>query len=65
VVTEFEFTLHQVGSSALLVQLFYALEDGPSVLGNWRDLLARPTGLKDRYDPDNVFHRNHNIRPSR
>jgi FAD/FMN-containing dehydrogenase len=40
VVTEFEFDLHQVGTAALLVDLFYTPQDAPGVLRRWRDLLA-------------------------
>jgi FAD/FMN-containing dehydrogenase len=40
VVTEFEFTLHQVGTAALLVDLFYTPEDAPGALGRWRELLT-------------------------
>ena len=39
VVTEFEFELHQVGTAALLVDLFYRLEDAPAALRSWRELL--------------------------
>jgi FAD/FMN-containing dehydrogenase len=39
VVTEFEFTLHQVGTQALLVDLFYTPEDAPAALRTWRELL--------------------------
>jgi FAD/FMN-containing dehydrogenase len=40
VVTEFEFALHQVGAAALLVDLFYTLEDAPAALRRWRELIA-------------------------
>jgi FAD/FMN-containing dehydrogenase len=40
VVTEFEFHLHQVGTAALLVELFYAPPDASAVLRRWRELLA-------------------------
>jgi FAD/FMN-containing dehydrogenase len=39
VVTEFEFELHQVGTAALMVDLFYAPEDAAAVLARWRDLI--------------------------
>jgi FAD/FMN-containing dehydrogenase len=40
VVTEFEFMLHQVGTAALLVDLFYGPQDAPGALRTWRELLA-------------------------
>jgi FAD/FMN-containing dehydrogenase len=40
VVTEFEFDLHQVGTAALLVDLFYTPEDTPTMLRRWRELIA-------------------------
>jgi FAD/FMN-containing dehydrogenase len=40
VVTEFEFRLHQVGTSALVVDLFYPPQDAPAALRSWRGLLA-------------------------
>jgi FAD/FMN-containing dehydrogenase len=39
VVTSFEFQLHQVGTAALLVDLFYAPQDAPAALRRWRELL--------------------------
>jgi FAD/FMN-containing dehydrogenase len=40
VVTEFEFGLHPVGTAALLVDLFYRLEEAPAALRRWREVLA-------------------------
>jgi FAD/FMN-containing dehydrogenase len=40
VVTEFEFDLHQAGTAALLVDLFYEPRDAPAALRNWRGLAA-------------------------
>jgi FAD/FMN-containing dehydrogenase len=40
VVTEFEFDLHQVGTAALVVDLFYAPQDAPAALRHWRGLIA-------------------------
>jgi FAD/FMN-containing dehydrogenase len=39
VVTGFEFEIHQVGTAALLVDLFYDPDDGPAVLRRWADLI--------------------------
>lgn len=39
VVTRFEFRLHPMGGSVLMVDLFYEPSDGPMVLRGWRDLL--------------------------
>jgi FAD/FMN-containing dehydrogenase len=40
VVTEFEFELHQVGTAALLVDLFYAPQDAPAAMRTWSGLIA-------------------------
>jgi FAD/FMN-containing dehydrogenase len=40
VVTEFEFQLHQIGTAALLVDLFYPPQDAPRALRRWRELIA-------------------------
>ena len=39
VVTEFEFTLHPVGTAALLVDRFYTPQDAPAALRRWRELI--------------------------
>jgi FAD/FMN-containing dehydrogenase len=39
VVTEFTFRLHPTTGRALSVDLFFAPEDGPQVIGGWRDLV--------------------------
>ena len=40
VVTSFEFQAHPVGPMVMVGALFYALEDGPTVLRRWRDYMA-------------------------
>ena len=40
VVTEFEFRLHQVGTAALLIDYTFAMDDAPSAMRRWRDLLG-------------------------
>jgi FAD/FMN-containing dehydrogenase len=39
VVTEFEFNLHEVGTTAMIAELFYAVDDAPRILARWRELL--------------------------
>jgi FAD/FMN-containing dehydrogenase len=40
VVTSFEFALHQVGTMALVVDLFYPPREAPAALRRWRELIA-------------------------
>jgi FAD/FMN-containing dehydrogenase len=40
VVTEFEFALHQVGTAALVADLYHRPEEAPQALAGWRGLLA-------------------------
>ena len=39
VVTEFEFRLHQIGTTAVLIDNTFDLTEGPSAMRRWRDLL--------------------------
>jgi hypothetical protein len=41
VVTEFEFDLHQVGTAALLADLWYPPQDAAAAMRNWRDLIPQ------------------------
>jgi FAD/FMN-containing dehydrogenase len=40
VVTEFEFRLHPIGTSSLVADVFYELDDAGTALRGWRDLFA-------------------------
>ena len=40
VVTEFEFRLHEVGTSAMLIDHIFDLAEAPSAMRRWRDLLG-------------------------
>ena len=40
VVTDFEFRLHEVGTSAMLIDHTFDLADAPSAMRRWRDLLG-------------------------
>jgi FAD/FMN-containing dehydrogenase len=43
---------------------FMAGDDQGRVQDNYKDNYGRLTGIKKRYDPDNVFHMNQNIEPA-
>ena len=40
VVTEFEFRLHQVGTAALLIDHTFAMDEAPTAMRRWRDLIS-------------------------
>jgi FAD/FMN-containing dehydrogenase len=40
VVTEFEFRLHEIGTSALLIDHVFDIDDAPSAMRRWRDLIS-------------------------
>jgi len=40
IVTEFEFRLHEIGTSALVVELWYPADEAANPMRGWRDLLA-------------------------
>jgi FAD/FMN-containing dehydrogenase len=40
VVTEFEFNLHEVGTSAMIIDHIFDLAEAPSAMRRWRDLLG-------------------------
>jgi FAD/FMN-containing dehydrogenase len=44
---------------------FMAGDDQGRVRDNYKDNYGRLTGIKKRYDPDNLFHLNQNIQPAR
>src|SRR5262245_18098384 len=44
VVTEFEFDLHQVGTAALIVDLWYPPQDAAAAMQNWRGLIPEAPG---------------------